>query len=287
METLLYAHLPGLAGLESSVEFNGGQVGLISYETYLRLDVDRANQLHFEHNKPVFWQAAAPAAFCSSLTESTRYASDIAQLFFLALIAGTGRIIPDPQLSICYAHSEGLGLESMIGPAGRNLILHGNVLPPFDSSQLVQAAKIAESWLGFGLSPQSSIFDCLRAWGGSAYVEPHPIVGLLPLMVALEGLLVGRQVQGIVKHMLKAVGKLCGPEISERYSGIIYKAYDCRSRLVHGRKISDVTDASLVFEELRRLTGTIVRAAIEDGKRAQVTAQQLFDHVQRKVANDG
>jgi hypothetical protein len=285
MATLLYTHLPGLTQLEDSFDFRGGKIGLLSFTTFSELDRDWANSLRYSANNPVFWSATVPHKFGKAQDKALRFAADTAQFFFLSLIATTGRIIPDPQLSVSYAYAKGVGVSRWIGPAGRNLILHGNVLPPFDSAQLAHAATLAEEWIQFGLIPSSPIFRCLRSWSGIALAEPHPIVGLLPLTVALEGLLVGRQVHGVVRNMLNTIDIFCEPHIRQQYGPLLYKAYEYRSRLLHGRRITEITDASLVFEQLRMLAGIITIAIVEDARRGSVTPESLIFYLQERICS--
>jgi hypothetical protein len=277
-----------LTQLEDPFDFRGGKIGLLSFRTFSELDRDWANSIRFSANNPVFWSATVPHKFGKAFKAQDKplsFAADTAQFFFLSLIATTGRIIPDPRLSVSYAYAKGVGVSRRIGPAGRNLILHGNVLPPFDSAQLPRAATLAEEWIQFGLIPSSPIFRCLRSWGGTALAEPHPIVGLLPLTVALEGLLVGRPVRGVVRNMLNTIDIFCEPQIRQQYEPLLYKAYEYRSRLLHGRRITDVTDASLVFEQLRMLAGIFTIAIVENARRGSVTPESLIFYLQERICN--
>jgi hypothetical protein len=101
--------------------------------------------------------------------------------------------------------------------------------------------------------------------------------------VALEGLLVGRPVQGVVKNMLNTIDIFCEPQIRQQYEPILYKSYEYRSRLLHARRLTDVTDASFVFEQLRILAGIITIAVVEDARRGNVTPEGLISYLQERI----
>jgi hypothetical protein len=103
------------------------------------------------------------------------------------------------------------------------MILHGNNLLPFERRQIVDAAALATRWSSYDISPDSPIFYPLRTIGNVAFAEPNAVIALLPVMIALEGLLVGREVQGVVKHMLKTINQFCDLELGPRNAEVLRK----------------------------------------------------------------
>jgi hypothetical protein len=286
MESTLYAHLPGLRFSGDPVTFQAGTIGPLPFSTFKVLDAAWAISLHFKTNKPFFWTARLPDEIAPQDDSRHIFPRQNAHLLFLAITATTARIFPDPRLSTAYIFDKQTHCVSRrIGPAHRNAILHGNTLPPFERSQIADAAALAARWSSYGIAPDSPIFHPLRTIGNVAFAEPNAIIGLLPVMIALEGLLVGKEVQGVVKHMLKTINLFCNPDLGPNSAEALYKAYDYRSSLVHGRHIGGVQDAVLVFQRIRALAGAVVVAMIEDAHRSKIPSEGLIAYLGRRIAN--
>jgi hypothetical protein len=286
MASTLYAHLPGLRFSGDPIAFLAGTIGPLPFPTFRMMDPAWAISLHFKTNKPFFWTAPLPDEIAPQDDSHHNFLRQNAHLLFLAITAKTARIFPDPRLSTSYVVAKpSFRVSSCIGPAHRNAILHGNTLPPFERGQIVDAAALAARWSSYGIAPDSPIFHPLRTIGNVAFAEPNAIIGLLPVMIALEGLLVGKEVQGVVKHMLKTINLFCNPELGPSNAEALYKAYDYRSRLVHGRHIGGVQDAVMLFQRIRALAGAVVVAMIEDARRSKIPADGLIAYLDKRIAN--
>jgi hypothetical protein len=279
-ELEFFAHLPGVAFDGGTIAYLNGQIGQIPFKKFEDIEDDWAHESRFNANKPVFWSGHITA----TLADGVAPVSNNAMLFFLALIAHTGRIAPDPRLSMIYLHNAKSGAaRRSVGPCHRNLVLHGNALLPFDAAELAAAAEIATGWSNYGLGSDNAVFRPLVILGSSAFSEPHPIIGLLPLMITLEGLLVGRPVTGVATHMATTIRMFCAADLRAEPTAVLRKAYEYRSRLIHGRRITDVKDASAVFATIRALAGAVIIAMINAAQGAGVPSPELTPYLRGRI----
>jgi hypothetical protein len=278
-ELEFFAHLPGVA-FDGTIAYLNGQIGQIPFKKFEDIESDWAHESRFTANKPVFWSGQLTAM----LGDAIAPVSESAMLFFLALIAHTGRIAPDPRLSMIYLHNAKSGAtRRSVGACHRNLILHGNALPPFGAAELVAAAEIATGWSNYGLDSDNAVFRPLVILGSSAFSEPHPIIGLLPLMITLEGLLVGRPVTGVASHMASTIRMFCAADLRDDPTAVLRKAYEYRSRLIHGRRITNVKDASAVFASIRALAGAVIIGMINAAQGAGVPSADLIPYLRGRI----
>jgi hypothetical protein len=275
-----FLHYPRLV-TDSSVEVLNGTLRTLDFETFEKLEDDWARKSYFESTKPVFWIRKGDDVARVTETESgpemdddaldaTR---DDAMLIYNALLAVTGQLYPDPRLSMEY-FLHGQAVSRRVGPFERTWLLNGGGLEPTSQETLRSAANLAEAWHQHGLRHTDVVFSPLRGLASLASTFMNPALGMLPLVVSLEGFLLPARVEGIARRMAEVIKHLLAdttPDDIEEFMRAVYRA---RSSVVHGGEIPR-EEISEICLRLQQLTGAVVIAAAGEMIKRQLDPQKF------------
>ena len=260
-----FLHYPRLV-TESSVEVLNGTLRTLDFETFETLEDDWAKQSYFEATKPVFWIRTGDDVGRATTAESGDSAEDPfaparadAMLIYNALLAVTGELYPDPRLSMEYFRNDD-AWRRRIGPFERTWLLNARGLEPTAEETLLSVAALAEDWHEHGFRYDDRVFSPLRGLASLASTFMSPALGMLPLIVSLEGFLLPTKVEGIARSMADAIRRLLADSASEDIAGFMRDVYQIRSELLHGRTFP-AEDLSAICGALQQLTGSVVIAA--------------------------
>lgn len=256
------------------MEVLSGTLKRLDFETFANLDRDWARQTYFERTQPVFWirtgdDIVRPAATDGVVEadDGLAHLRDDAMLIYNALLAITGQLYPDPRLSVEYL--SGGGVSRRIGVFERTWLLNGGGFTPRTDEDLRAVASLAESWHKHGFRHNDLLFSPLRGLASLAATFADPALGMLPLIVSLEGFLIPVNVKGIARHMTAALKHVLGDTTPDDIEEFIRAVYSARSSLIHGRQIPGEETAG-ICDRLQQLTGAVVIAAAGEMMKRQL-----------------
>lgn len=280
-----FLHYPRLV-TDGSVEVLNGTLRTLDFATFEKLEDDWARKSYFESTKPVFWIRTGDDLARMTETENgsedenaldaTR---DDAMLIYNALLTVTGQLYPDPRLSMEYfLHGE--AVSRRVGPFERTWLLNGGGLEPTTDETLRLVADLADAWRQHGFRHDDVVFSPLRGLASLASTFMNPALGMLPLVVSLEGYLLPAKVEGIARHMADVVKHLLAeatPGDIEEFMRAVYRA---RSSVVHGGEVPREEILEICIR-LQELTGTVVIAAAGQMMKRQFDSQK-FDTLRKE-----
>lgn len=279
-----FLHYPRLV-TESSVEVLNGTLRTLDFETFEKLEDDWARKSYFEATKPVFWIRTGDDVGRVTSTESGGEEDPFAparadaMLIYNALLAVTGELYPDPRLSMEYFRSDD-AWQRRVGPFERTWLLNGRGFEPISEETLLSVAALAENWHEHGFRFDDRVFSPLRGLASLASTFMSPALGMLPLIVSLEGFLLPAKVEGIARHMAAVIKQLLPDSASEDIADFMRDVYEIRSELLHGRTFP-AEDISVISGTLQQLTGSVVIAAAGEMMK-RTLAPQDFDALQKE-----
>lgn len=265
--TTYYVHYPKLVVPPEGVDVLGGRFEPFKFEDFKRLDPDWAHRPFFESTQPTIWRRRFSDGEPSSQgdfleAEQWRRVQDLSLLIYYALLVQVPVLLPDPRMSISYSRS-GEAVSRRIGPYERTLILNGQRTKRIEAAELVAVAATAEKWANGQLLPRLKVFGPLRCLSLLGSETLSPVLGVTPLVVSLEGYLLGRKVEGgIAAALSREIRSLLGAAAPETLDHDVRRIYAWRSDVLHGRKISD-SNLEELFWRLWSLTTAIVRYALQ------------------------
>src|SRR5688572_4277567 len=280
-------HYPRLVLSDTSIEVLGGTLKTLDFATFEELDRDWARETYFERTRPAFWiidgdpSDAGATADPADANDDDDFAPTrrTAMLIYNALLAVTGGLYPDPRLSMEY-HSYGQGVSRRVGPFERTWLLNGGGLEPITDEELGSLGVLAEKWHEHGFRYDDFVFSPLRGLASLASTFINPVLGMLPLIVSLEGFLIPGRVKGIAQHMAVVIKHLLGEAVPEDIEEFIRAVYKARSRVVHGEQIP-VEKISEICDRLQQLTGAVVIAAAREMMNRKLDSQN-FDTLRKE-----
>jgi hypothetical protein len=282
-----FLHYPRLV-TDHSVEVLNGTLRTLDFETFKKLDDDWARQSYFEQTQPVFWirtgddDARVTAPESGPEIEEDPFAAtrDDAMLIYNALLAVTGQLYPDPRLSMEYfLHGEG-AWRRRVGPFERTWLLNGGGLDPTAEEDLHSIAALAEDWHKHGFRHDDLVFSPLRGLASLASTFMDAALGMLPLIVSLEGFLLPAKVDGIARHMAAVIKHLLADTAPVDLDEFMRAVYRARSSVVHGEQIPG-EEISEICYRLQQLTGAVVIAAAGEMMKRQLDSQK-FDTLRKE-----
>jgi hypothetical protein len=282
--TTFFIHYPRLTVPAEGIDILGGRLEAFRFEDFERLDQDWAHQSSFQLTEPTIWRRAfsrdAPSipegmsepALVATLKALSnphafsegpwKQACDLSLLIYYAFLTNIPMFLPDPRLSMAYSR-EGALVSRRIGPYERTFLLDRTILRRVEKDELMAVAAMANQWHTGNLIPSAKVFGplrCLSLLGSNAL---KPVFGVAPLVVSLEGYLLGRKVDGgIANAICRQIRNLVGNAAPQTLDDDVRRIYAWRSDILHGRKIAD-SNLEELFWRLWTLTGTVVRHAIQ------------------------
>ena len=149
------------------------------------------------------------------------------------------------------------------GPYGRTYLLNGRRLKPLDDDQVAAIGDCAAKWSQYGLSPGTKVFGPLRGLSVLASGTLRPVIGVAPLIVSLEGYLLGKKVTGgIAAALARRIRRVLGQSSPEGLEEMVRRLYAWRSDIIHGRTIS-VESLGELIDWLCWLTRIVVRCGVQ------------------------
>lgn len=280
-------HYPRLVLSNTSIEVLGGTLKTLDFATFEELDRDWARETYFERTRPAFWIRAGDPSDAGATADPADANDDddfaptrrTAMLIYNALLAVTGGLYPDPRLSMEY-HSYDQGVSRRVGPFERTWLLNGGGLDPITDEELGSIGVLAEKWHEHGFRYDDFVFSPLRGLASLASTFINPVLGMLPLIVSLEGFLIPGRVKGIAQHMAVVIKHLLGEAVPEDIEEFIRAVYKARSRVVHGEQIPG-EKISEICDRLQRLTGAVVIAAAREMMDRKLDSQN-FDTLRKE-----
>ena len=281
-----FLHYPRLV-TDSSVEVLNGTLRTLDFETFEKLEDDWAKKSYFEATKPVFWIRTGDDVARVTETESgpemednaldaTR---DDALLIYNALLAVTGQLYPDPRLSMEY-FTHGPAVSRRVGPFERTWLLNGGGLEPTTEEDLRAVAALADEWHSHAFRHDDVVFSPLRGLASLASTFMTPALGMLPLIVSLEGFLLPAKVEGIAGHMANVIKHLLADKTPDDIDQFMRAVYRARSAVVHGGEIPS-EELSEICQRVQRLTGAVVIAAAGELMKRKLDAKE-FDTLRKE-----
>jgi|GEM_PF-5979697 len=281
-----FLHFPRLV-TDSSVAVLNGTLRTLDFETFEKLEDDWARKSYFEETKPVFWIRTGDDIARVTVTESgpemdenaldgTR---DDAMLVYNALLAVTGQLYPDPRLSMEY-FLHGQSVSRRVGPFERTWLLNGGGLEPTSQETLRPVAALAEAWHQHDFRHTDVVFSPLRGLASLASTFMDPALGMLPLVVSLEGFLLPTKVDGIARHMADVIKHLLADAAPDDIDEFMRAVYRARSSVVHGGEMPR-EEISEICLHLQQLTGAVVIAAAGEMMKRQLDSQK-FDTLRKE-----
>lgn len=281
-----FLHYPRLV-TDCSIEVLNGTLRTLDFETFEKLEDDWARQRYFERTKPVFWIRTGDDVARVTVTQTGQEMDEDALdgtreqglLIYNALLAVTGQLYPDPRLSMEY-FLYGEQYSRRVGPFERTWLLNGGGFEPVTEENLRAVAALAEAWHKHGFHSNDFVFSPLRGLASLASTFMTPALGMLPLVVSLEGFLLPVKVEGIARHMSAAIKHLladAAPADVEEFMRAVYRA---RSAVVHGEEIPR-EEVARICGRLEQLTGAVVIAAAAEMMKRQLNSQ-AFDTLRKE-----
>jgi len=273
-----FLHYPRLV-TDGSVEVLNGALRTLDFETFEKLDRDWARQRYFEETRPVFWirpddfTASTETKAANSINDGFAVMSADGMLIYNALLAVTSRLYPDPGLSVQY-RLDGGGVSRRLGAFDRTWLLNSGGLDPVTDEELRSIATLAEDWRRHGFRHDDLVFSPLRGLASLASTFSEPALGMLPLIVSLEGFLLPTKVTGIAVNMGRAIKQLLGAAAPRDVEEFMRAVYHARSAMVHGEEIQDEVTAT-IRERLRELTSAVVLAAAREMMKRQLASKDF------------
>jgi hypothetical protein len=283
--TSYFLHYPRLVVTNNSVEVLSGTLRTLDLETFERLDSDWARPSYFERTRPVFWIRSGdirPTVTDENVdTEDDGFDAtrEAGMLIYNALLAVTACLYPDPRLSVEYTlHGE--AVSRRLGVFERTWLLNSGGLEPVTNENLHSIASLAEEWHRHGFRYNDLVFSPLRGLASLASTFMEPALGMLPLIVSLEGFLLPAKVQGIARQMAAVIKHLLGDTVPDDIEEFMRAVYHARSRVVHGEEIPS-EETSAICDRLQRLTSVVVIAAAREMMNRQLESHN-FDVLRKE-----
>jgi hypothetical protein len=279
-----FLHYPRVV-TEHSVAVLNGTLRTLDFETFEKLDRDWARKNYFEQTQPVFWIRTGDLPRGTE-TDGAKQIQDVfaakredGMLIYNALLAVTSSPYPDPRLSVQYL-LKGEGVSRLVGVFERTWLLNRRALAPLADEQLRAIATLAEEWQQHGFRYDDVVFSPLRGLASLASTFTERALGMLPLIVSLEGFLLPLNVTGIAAHMATVIKRLLGNAAPDDIDTFMRAVYDARSKVVHGEEIPDEETAK-IFDQLLRLTSAVVIAATREMMQRQLASDD-FDLLRKE-----
>jgi hypothetical protein len=278
-----FLHYPRLV-TDGSVEVLNGTLRTLDFETFLTLEDDWARESYFKRTRPVFWIRTGEEVgrLHTTASDDDPFAAtrDDAMLIYNGLLAVTGELYPDPRLSMEYVLSGTGAWSRRVGSFERTWLLNGGGLEPTPQEVLDSVAALAKDWHSYGFRHDDVVFSPLRGLASVASTFMEMALGMLPLIVSLEGFLLYKKVDGIAQHMAQAIKHLLGDAVPVDIEDFMRGVYKVRSELIHDAEIPS-EDIAAICGALRQLTGSVVIAAAEQMMQRQIPSEK-FDELRQE-----
>ncbi|MCE9583381.1 MAG: hypothetical protein K8T20_12920 [Planctomycetes bacterium] len=280
-----FFHFPTLVVPERGVEVLGGMLERFQFEDFEAMDPDWARASYFERTMPSVWRCSCPGELdlnddasvdlcVNSATRPWDMLESTATLIYFALLVEGPRALPDPRLSVSYAR-DGKLTRRRIGVYERTFLLNGVRDDVLGEAQLASVAARVAAWAGGKLSPRAKVFGPLRGLALLASGAVQPLLGVAPLIVSLEGYLLGCKIAGGIPAALgRRLRALLGDSAPEDLDRNVSRLYAWRSEIVHGREITDPNLFDLL-QWLCRLTRVVVERGAQRALHARSDGNDL------------
>lgn len=292
MTAAYFAHFPLLVVTEPCDALGGVFIPL-PHEHFKTLDRDWAAKAYFERTRVVVWKKsvslhayplfdtdkllsdrpnATPEELKNELIESILKRENLlkpiwnscqadVRLLYAGILVQTLEPYPDPLCSASYLKHEE-DISRRFGIRERTSLINGVMGPEIPKGIISSVGALASAWKTAGLTWEDQAFSLLRAL---AFVFTHDIpihLSALPIVVALEGLLLPIKTRGIANAITRAARDLLGPTAPADLNSLISDIYDWRSDIIHGRFLTP-TDWTDHFNSLSEFSRLISKTLLE------------------------
>jgi hypothetical protein len=280
------AHVPGLAmSGEAAAQVAGGELCLLPFDEWQAMESEFSfADRHYEGSRPVFYRREVLAA------DQEEFAEIVARLH-RALLLATAGWAPEPRLSAMYFRSPGGGVQRMIGPYGRELIVYAPERRDEVTGELLARLEHHGALLSADAErpPDGNLEAALQTLERTTRPEFGPLNRFMHEMIALEQLMlpeVRHQLTDTFARRIAAV--VDDPNTANMDGGRLL--YQMRSELIHGHDIEEqLAQRGLEPDQLlwfARLTLTAVIHSILLWRSAAADDEQA-DLARLRAALDG
>jgi len=268
--TAAVIHIPRLDIDDEDYELLSGRLIRPDPRKIYDLDENWIRESFLEKSRPVFFfynnferkkthKIVAKVEIATTLNDLQKKID----IFLFVLVALTGAELISTRNSTSYILGGDLcRVTPLVGQFGRNLINHNPAPIKISQEYIKTAIQISMLWVKCFERKILNI-DLLSGFytlESLCFSSIYPVFKCLPIVTAMESLLIPEIKCGIQKALQKEVISVLGETACEDDIKLIKRAYNLRSRIIHGdsKKILNDDNYRTIYYEIRVIFGKVL-----------------------------